>query len=788
VAFERWGDLLARRRGRVLALVLAAAVGLAAAAAGLRIDNSVEAFLHEDDPALLRYNELRDRFGRDDLVVIALKPPEVFDPGFLGWLRALHDDLEQEVPYVDEVTSLWNARFTRGEETELVVGDLLEEPPRTAEDLAQLRERVFSNPLYLDGLVSRDGRITTVSIEPVTYSPRDASADALGGFDDDPAPAGADAPAFLSDVENMELVAAVRAVMESHRDPAIEMHLAGAPVVEERLEVEMQNDLVRFLGLSLLVVTLALFVLLRRMAGVALPLLTVALSLPTTLGVMSLMDIPLSLTTEILPPYLLTVGVCYSIHVVVIFFQAHDRGLAREAAVRHALRHSGLAVVMTGLTTAGGLVSFAWAQVAPVSHLGIVGPAGVVLAVFFSLVLLPALLLVVPLGPPRSGARAGPARLRRALVRCGELSSRYPIAVVAVSLVVMAAAAVGASRLRFANDYMEWFPEHEPIRTATAFVDRELRGSVTLEAIVDTGSPGALLDPALLRSLERVGIVNASVQRGALFIGKTLSVADIVMETHQALNENRSEFRTIPGSKELVAQELLLFENGGREDLAELADAERRTARISMRIPWADWMLYPDFLADVQRNLEQVLGGDVAVGLTGFSALMARAAESFVVTMVRSYAVALVVITPLMIFLLGSLRLGMLSMLPNLAPVLLTLGLMGWLDIPLDMSTTLIGGIILGLAVDDTIHFVHGFQRAFAARGDARQAVRETLETTGTAMLFTSLVLGAGFLVFTLAYTDTVAVFGWLTAFATFTAFLADVTLAPALMVLAARR
>jgi predicted RND superfamily exporter protein len=126
-------------------------------------------------------------------------------------------------------------------------------------------------------------------------------------------------------------------------------------------------------------------------------------------------------------------------------------------------------------------------------------------------------------------------------------------------------------------------------------------------------------------------------------------------------------------------------------------------------------------------------------------------------------------------------------MVPNLAPILLTLGLMGWLGIPLDMTTTLIGGIIIGLAVDDTIHFMHRFNRYYEQSGDPAQAVRETLETTGTAMLFTSVVLAAGFLVFLLAYMQNIVGFGLLCAFATAVAFLADITLAPALMVLVTR-
>jgi predicted RND superfamily exporter protein len=786
--FERWGRFVVRRRWAVIACMLALSVALGAQSPRLIIDNSVEVFLREDDPALLLYNRFCDQFGRDDMVAIAIEPPKVFDLGFLERLRAMHRDLERELPYLDEVTSLINARSTRGERDELIVEDLLESWPRDTRDVAALEKRVFANPLYLDSLISRDGRFTTVAIKPITYSPQ-GGGELLSAFEDAES-SGAAKPRWrrlLTDQENAALVKAVREVMRRYQDSDTRMYLAGAPVVEERLEDEMQADVARFMSLSVLVVVVVLYVLFRRASGVVLPLLIVALSLPSTLGAMALLGIPLSLTTEILPSYLLTIGVCYSVHILVIFFQRLDAGSAREDAVRYALGHSGLAVVMTGLTTAGGLASFLWAEVAPVSHLGVVGPLGVILAVVLSLVLLPALLVVLPLRARGSARRAAGGFLGALVVASGRFSSRNPLTVVGASLALMVLAAAGASRLRFANDYMLWFPKREPLRMATELIDRELKGVVTLEAMIDTGRENGLHEPELLRRLERVGEANRSIRHGDLFIGKTVSLADVLKETNQALNENRPAFYAIPDDRKLVAQELLLFEAGGTDDLEELVDSQFSTARISMKVPWADWMLYPDFLARMQRHIEEIMGDGVRVSLTGFSALMARAAASFIVTMARSYVLALLIITPLMIFLLGDLRRGLLSMAPNLAPILLTLGLMGWLGIPLDMSTMLIGGIILGLAVDDTIHFMNRFNRHYEQTGDAPGAVRETLETTGTAMLFTSVVLTAGFLVFAFAYTTNIVTFGLLCGFATAAAFVADVTLGPALMILVTR-
>ncbi|TDI98792.1 MAG: hypothetical protein E2O73_08565 [Deltaproteobacteria bacterium] len=788
VGFERWGHLVFRYRWAAIVLMLALASALTSRLPLLTLDNSIESFLHEDDPAVLLYNDFRDQFGWDEYIFILLEPREVFDLNFLEELKALHEELETEVPHLDDVTSLLNARSTRGEKDELIVEDLLEEWPETPDAMRVFRERVFANPLYLHTLISEDGRFTTITLKPDTYSTLQET-DALAGFDDgEMGEALADVKReFLTEKESSLLIKSVREVMARHEGPQLKLYLVGGAVLGDRMNEEMQSDLGVFLGVSLLIIMAVLYLVFRRASGVILPLVVVLLSLLCTLGIMVMLGIPLSLTTEILPSFLLAVGVCDSVHLLVIFYQQWARGSRREDAIAYAMGHAGLAILMTSLTTAGGLASFAAAELAPVAHLGVVAPVGVMLAFVFSVVLLPALLGVVPLRQAQHESRTRNAWVERLLIGVGDFSIQRPWTIVAVSALVLAIGGLGASRVRFSQNELEWFPEQEPLREAMALFDRELKGALTLELLVQTGEENGLYSPELLQQIEALGVANQSFSHRGLFIGKTISITDVVKETHQALNENRADFYTIPDNRQLIAQELLLFENSGTDDLEDLTDSQFSMARVSMKVPWADSMLYPEFLARMEHQIEAILGEHAQLSLTGLSALLGRTFSAVITTMGRSYVLALLIITPMMVFLLGSFRRGLLSMIPNLAPVLMTLGLMGWLGVALDMSSLLIGGIILGLAVDDTIHFMYKFGRYHQESGDPYQAVRETLQTTGIAMLFTSLVLSAGFLVFVLAYMSNISSFGLLAAFATITAFVADITLAPALMILITR-
>jgi predicted RND superfamily exporter protein len=292
----------------------------------------------------------------------------------------------------------------------------------------------------------------------------------------------------------------------------------------------------------------------------------------------------------------------------------------------------------------------------------------------------------------------------------------------------------------------------------------------------------------MLNRIERAALFAESLDDGEIKVGKTISIVDLVKETHKALNENRQAAYAIPQDRLLLAQELLLFENSGSDDLEELTDSQFRYARISMRTPFSDGMHVPPFIEKIENEMRRIFGPEPGIRPTGLGMLFGRTFSIVNPTMAKSYGIALLIITPLMALLIGSLKRGLLAMIPNLIPIWMTLGLMGWLDIPLDNSSLLIGCIVIGLAVDDTIHFMHKFHRYYTETADARVAVRCTLETTGAALLFTSLVLASGFSVMMLAYMDNAAEFGMLASFATVSAFFADILISPALMVLAVGR
>jgi predicted RND superfamily exporter protein len=783
--FESFARFIYRNSIKTALLVLALAAAAVSQLPKIAIDTSTEGFLHKDDPTLLEYNAFREQFGRDEMIIIALNPPEVFDMGFMEKLRAFHSDLLESVPHLDDITSLVNARNTRGEEDSLVVEDLFEDWPESEAELAMKKERALSNPLYKNLLVSEDGAFTTVVIKTNAYSTRGDVEDILAGFEETGAPPGRGS--FLTDEENSAVVRAVREVMERHRSPEFSMYLAGSPVVTDTLKRSMLRDMKRFMALVLASMATLLFVMFRRASGVVLPLAVVAFSLFTTLGLMAASGVPLKLPTQILPSFLLAVGVGASVHILAIFYRRFDSTGDRQDALAYAMGHSGLAVAMTGLTTAGGLISFATADIAPIADLGFFASTGVMASLFYTVVLLPALISLLPLKARRPARGPGrPTLLDRALSGIGDFATGRPVLILAVSAALLALSIAGAARIRFSHNVLGWLDERLGVRVATEKIDSELRGSISMEVVLDTGRTNGLYEPDTLKALDRLGESAKSYTAGDVFVGKTLSVADILKEIHRALNEDRQEFYAIPEDRELIAQEFLLFENSGSDDLEDVVDSQFSKARFTLKVPFLDAIAYGRFMKDIEGRFHETFGDDVRITVTGLLPLLSRTLYNVMLSMAKSYVIAAVVITLLMLLLIGELRLGLLSMVPNLAPIVLTLGIMGWFGLPMDMFTMLVGSIAIGLAVDDTIHFMHNFRRYFAETGDVREAVHRTLQGTGRAMLVTSCVLSLGFFIFMLSSMNNLFRFGLLTGLTIVFALLADYFIAPALMALAA--
>ena len=792
INMEKWFESLARaiyhNRLKTLFIMLVMIAAIVSQLPKLTIDISTEGFIRKSDPARVDYDAFRDQFGRDELIVVAIRSKEVFEGNFLKKLKELHEDLFENVPYIEDITSLINARNTRGKKDELIVEDLMENWPETTEEIKLIKQRTLDNPLYKNLLISEDSKMTTIVIQTQTYSSVGTGSDALDGFEDDAKKINTtNDKQYLTDKENSEVVGAVNRVAKKYRSPDFEIYIAGSAAVTHFLKHSMIKDVQRFLLLAFITVGAFLFIMFRRITGVVLPLLIVILSVISTISLMAAFKAPIKLPTQILPSFMLAVSVGYSVHILAMFYHNFRKSRSREEAIVYSIGHSGLAVVMTAATTAGGLFSFSTSEVAPIADVGIYAGTGVLLAMVYTIILLPALLALIPVKIVKN--KKDPSEdttIDRFLAKIGRISTGHPYKILIISAIIIVFSIGGIMKIRFSHDVLKWFPKNNSVRIATEKIDKELRGSVSLEIVLDTGKENGLYDPDILNRMEKTAAYLETLEVGEVFAGKAWSFTTILKETNRALNENRKEFYAIPQNKKLIAQELLLFENSGSDDMEDFTDSQFSKARLMVKVPFVNAVAYNQFLEIVNDHLQKIYP-DVKITVTGMSALMFRTVVHAIASMSKSYIYALIVITILMILLIGRLRIGLLSMVPNLAPIITTLGIMGWLNIPMNLFTMLVGNIAIGLAVDDTIHFMHNFRRYFEESKDAKLAVMETLHTTGRAMLVTSCVLSIGFFIFMFATMVNLIHFGFLTGLAIVLALLADYFISPALMVVVNR-
>jgi len=789
--FEAWGRVVARHPWLAIASMLLVTVVFASGLGDLRYETSTDRFLDANDPARVDYDAFRREFVNDDTLLLVLHGDEIFSFDFLERLRALHEDLEREIPLLDEVTSLVNARVTRGSEDELIVEDLLADWPESEADLAEVAARVHANPVYRNILLSEDGHYTTVTINVVPGSSKATADAALAGFEEKPKAAHGrelELPPVLMNEELQLVMEKLLGVVERHRSADFPIWVTGNPEITYALTQAGRRDMPRYAGLATLLIIVFLSLLFRRVSGVVLPLTVVTLPLLATLGIMGWLSLPLTPTTQQLPSFLLVVCIGDAVHLLTLFYRRYDAGADEHEAMAQALGHSGLAVVMTSVTTAVGLGSFAFADLTPLAELGIAAPSGVMLALVYSVVLLPALVAVLPLRRRPVGAAGGRGgSLDLLLAGLGDFSCRRPWLVVTIWCGLVVVSIYGATRLEIAHRPLEWFDPDHPTRIAAETTNRVMRGFMPLEVVVDSGTPNGLHEPDTMRRIEALQDLAREVDVDEVHVGQVISLADILKETHQALNANDPAFYAIPEDRELIAQEMLLFENSGSDDLNELVDSRFQRARVRLSVTYHDGFRYLALVKAMDEGASRIFGDTASAQTTGLVKLWLRTFDAMLSSTARSYAIAILTIAPLMILLVGELRLGLLSLIPNLAPILMGMALMAYLGIHFDMFTMMIGTIVIGIAVDDTIHFMHGFRRNFRRGASAPEAVHQTLLSTGRALLITSLVLASGFFVQltgTLVGSRNV---GLITGLTILIAVLADLILSPALVVLAAR-
>ncbi len=797
--FERQTGWIFRNRFKTLFLMFMLIGYLGSNISNISIDTSTEEMLHSKDPSRIEYNNFKDQFGNSEFSIIMIESPEIFTPAFLTKLKALHQELEVNVPHLHEITSLLNIRNTRGDGDTLLVDDLLKDWPERSYNLSEIKKIAEKNEFYLNNFLSRDGRYTTIIVETrAEISDSLGENDNLDEFGDDFDENAAEKQATsgptkmlpsLSPSENALIKDTISLLIKKYQTPDFIVKYTGGPVIVDAFNRGTDENMKRFALLTTLAIIIFLVALFRRTTGVFLPIFVVASSTISTMGIMVLSGTAISSMTQVIPAFLTAVGVADSIHVLAIFYRSYQEGKTKEEAICYAMGHSGFAIAMTSVTTAASLLSFSLAEIATIADMGIFASVGVMLALLYTIILLPALIAIVPVKlKPIEKEKKKSIVMDKVLLFFANLSTTHPVKIIVICIMLSAVSVYYITELKFASNIVNYFPDDHPAKIDLKAIEKQLNGTLAIEVIIDTQKEDGIHDPAILNGIEKLSKKIIQIQNEELHIGKVTSIVDIVKETNQALHGNDENYYKIPQEKKVVSQVLFMFENSGSDDLEKISDNQFRKTRVTIKTKWADSVVYKYFVKDLETMFEKEFNGKAKITVTGISALLARTIPAAMDSMMESYFIALCVITIFMLILVGDLKLGLLSMAPNLLPIIMVMGLLRICGLDLDINTLFIGSIAIGLVVDDTIHFMYNFRKYYKVTGDSKKAIEETLLGTGRALLITSIVLCANFFTLMTGSLNNTRIFGLFTGLVIIFALLADFILAPALMTLATRK
>ncbi|MDP7040249.1 MAG: MMPL family transporter [Myxococcota bacterium] len=791
--FYRWVALVLRFRFlSILGIALISALAIYNIATKMRLDNSLETFTTEGSNAKKVLDEFRSEFGRDS-VFLVLVEGDVFSEAFLLKLKSMHEalsemqvelleteNLESDVQdtnagfdeldddngwgdegggtIVDEIISLVNFRQTLSSEEGISVGELMDPWP-TTQELPKFRQRALADKQIVNKFVDIDGRHTAIMVRTQVLKGKDK----ILAYD------------------------AVRSITKSYQGDDFRIGLGGLSALNTSLNRVMLEDMRTLIILSWFCMAAIMAFLFRHILGIVGPVSIVLLSALWTAGAMAALGLPMTMMSNMLPAFLISVGVGDSVHLQSLYRDLRRDGFKNHQAILQAAALTGKPIFFTTLTTMVGLLSFRFASVVPIQEMGLAGAIGVFAAFVLTLTLLP---IFLSLNKSLFGMKTTTKNdfIQKLVVGANVLSAGTKTrrnTVLIVTLLLCGISIFGANRIRVWHNPMSWLPPGNELKETFEKIDKHLTGTSNIQILIESSSPEGMKDIEIIKGLEKLeehayAYVDAGTERR--IVKDVTSLLTILRETNRALHAGDEAFFSIPQTQRGISDTLFLFENAGPDQLYRMVTNDFQKSQMTLRLEWLEATSYVPFSLYIEDGIKKFLPPQASVKLTGGAYLLINAVSNLIFDLLKSFGAALAFITVIMILLMGNLKLGLISMVPNLLPILFIVGLMGLTNIPIDMANILLASIAIGLAVDDTIHFLYHYKINFRASGDVNDAILQSLNQSGRAIIATSLILTAGFAVYLASSMYHLQRFGALIALTIFFAVSIDLVVGPALL------
>ena len=712
----------------------------------VKMDFSIEQLFSQNDPVINRFMSFQDEFdGVDNRIFLLYESEDPFSYNNLVNNQKMIFAF-QNIQGVSKVTSLTNIElFTDG--GEYLLSPVFDYIPKSSDSLKLAKNRILSSELLKNYLISEDGEVAAILLE--------VSED-------------------YNEHQSRELI--VQQIDKLQLMTDWTWHQTGLPIIRTRYVQYMIEDNITFLVPVVLMLVLLLTLLFRSLVGLILPLLVVLLTIIWTLGIMSALGITINIISYIIPTLLMVVGISDSVHFLIKYYSTLKEVGDKKEALFETMQKIGTAIFLTSITTAIGFGALSMVKIEIVKEFGLFTALGVFFAFLITIFLIPSALMLLNKTPQTkldsyaSGFRVRIIKFFIKLVR------NHPRKIIISGLLILLIGFFGALQINPHSKLLDDLRPGNPLLEDMRLAEDRMGSILPVEIIISVDEDGKfedIQDVAVITFSDKLSKYISNIPE----IGKVVSVSDYLKEINKAMNEGGASFYRVPLTREIISQYMLLYDS----EFSSLINADYTKLRIAAQIKDIDSRKSAELEKEINNYITSIVPDGLTAEVTGTAFLALRTNNYLVYNLLASFLVALIIITLLMIILFRSIKMALISILPNIIPMMIMAAVLGFFQIPLRPATAMTFAVAFGIAVDDTLHYLIRY-RMELSKQHYRQANDAALLGTGIAMMSTTAILSSGFLILTLSeFTPTIE-FGMLSVITIVAALIGDLTFLPALL------